>query len=673
MDTGFSISRMRFFVAILLALVVCLPRFGRVVGQDSKTDSKKQLPPGGVKGLWDSHVESVLQTHCTRCHGKQKRSGKLDLRTIESVRVGGKNGPVIDTLNPDQSRILQLLQPDSKPHMPPGKQLSQEEIQILRTWVSRLAEKPGTGSNLETEPAKQTEPAKILLAPTGIEPNLVIDLYIQKRWKERNLQSAGRADDDQFARRIYLDLIGRIPSLEELNRFRANRSSRKREQLVDQLLNSQDHARFFATLFDSLLMGRGKPKVYANRAKHKWLDYLETAFSENRPWSQVVAEILEARPGSEKSAGATWYLYERNNNYQSIAESIGPGFFGVRIECAQCHDHPLAGEIEQRHYWGLVAFFRRGKNVLTPAGPRIAESAVGGFEEFTDLSGTAHPNHLVFLGNLRVDEKRPLNGRSQQEKENDSLYLKKTGNEPRVPKFSRRKAFVDHIVAGNPRIAETMVNRIWALLLGRGLVHPHDRMDSAHPPSHPDLLLWLARDFEDHNQDVRRLIRQIVLSRVYQLDSTRPRADTDPADFTWFLEKPLPAEAWVGSIEQLVGNTRSQEPELLQSFREQFPDVLPDAYSPRLSQAMFLSNGDPIQRYLRESDSPDHIFAQLMAIPTDRQRIRELFQRALARDPDEQEIERTEQFLQRHREKPDHAWEMIVWALITGSEFRINH
>ena len=206
------------------------------------------------------------------------------------------------------------------------------------------------------------------LLPHGVDPAKAIDIFIEHSWQQHQLQPAPICDDATFARRIYLDLIGRIPNRDELNRFVQNTDSRKRGQLVDNLLQSAEHPRHMAELFDAMFLGRTEVSGLRRRAEADWTNYLEDVFTKNRPWNEVVEELLLARPKTKESRGAAWYLVSRNDKHQEMAEAVSKDLFGVRIDCAQCHNHPLADEIGQRHYWGLVAFFNRSKNCDTPWG-----------------------------------------------------------------------------------------------------------------------------------------------------------------------------------------------------------------------------------------------------------------------------------------------------------------
>ena len=407
-------------------------------------------------------------------------------------------------------------------------------------------------SDGRTEVARAA-PAHAATAGTA-EPDAIsaIDARIADGWQRAGVQPSGECDDATFVRRIYLDLAGRIPTRSEAGEFLEDMAAGKRERLIDQLLSSDEFAETFASRFDTMLMGRARPEAMTRRQRHGWHQYLVDSFRENRPWNQMARDMTLARDSETTDVRAGWFLYERRNEYQAIAEAVAPAFFGIRIECAQCHDHPLASEIHQAHYWGLVAFFNRGKNQDTSAGPRVAEKAVGGFQKFTDLAGDSFETQLTFFESPVVGEDRP----PEDVQDSDELYLTAAG-ELRVPKFSRRAQFADQILADHPLLARAFVNRIWAMLVGRGFVHPVDRMDSMHPPSHPELLEWLSNDFRTSGYDVKRLVRHVVSSRCYQLDSCPPAANLLPELFAVGLTKPIDAESLVRSLDVVLNGAPS--------------------------------------------------------------------------------------------------------------------
>ncbi len=499
-----------------------------------------------------------------------------------------------------------------------------------------------------------------------------IDYFMRQAWSSKSIEPASRCSDREFVRRVYLDLIGRVPTVSEVDTFLADGRDEKRRELVDVLLASEDYVQHFADLFDALLMGRSDEGHYQRRVKHGWRSYLENVFRDNRPWDEVAREVLLARPSEQDQRGAVWFLYERNNQHQSIAEAVAPAFFGVRIECAQCHDHMSADEIKQAHYWGLVAFFNRSSNIDSKVGPRVAESAIGGFSEFANLTGASSPNLLSFLGSPTVAEPRPEKDEKQEDAE--TLYDPASiDDEPRVPKFSRREQFVEEVVRDHPLLARAMVNRLWAIMLGRGIVHPYDEMDSVHPPSHPELLGWLSADFVRSGYDIRSLIRSLALSEAYQLGSVRPDGVDDPASFAWYLERPLTAEQLARSIQLVARGSFQNDENLVKQFRQQLKDVLPDETVVGIDDALFLSNGRELDEFLNASAGEGHLFEALSKLDSNVDRVQLMFQSAFARDPSKEETTAVVAFMDQREGSVDAAMRQVLWSLVTSAEFQFNH
>ncbi len=516
----------------------------------------------------------------------------------------------------------------------------------------------------------ETSDQHIQSIPLGTSPSLVIDLAVEQKWIASSIQPAASIEDRLFARRIYLDLIGRVPQRSELQEFLASTDGRKRERLIDRLLSSDEYATHMAEVFDAILIGRQNLVDWRAAGKAGWLDYLRRSFADNRGWNQIAKEIALARPSNSDSAGAVWYLYSRKNKHQEIAEAVSKDLFGVRIDCAQCHDHPLADEIEQQHYWGLTAFFNRSTNVDTDKGPRVAESAIGGFSEFADIHGSSSENRLVFLRSKTVDEPRPAKETKQEDR--DELYKPSLDGEPRIPLFSRRQAFVDEILASHPMVARSMVNRLWGWMFTRGIVHPVDAMDSMHPASHPGLLDWLSRDFEASGYDVRRLLRHFALSRTYQLQSANKTPSPDPKWFGYAIAKPLTAEAFYRSM--LIGlqvdhpeNWNTDERRI--TLAGLFPDVLAEESMATVAQGLMLSNSEWINSLVSYSQS--QTIRQCVAMGDDASAIDHLFNCILGRAPDAEEVQAMQTFIHGRKDRIQ-AMESAAWALLTSAEFRFR-
>ena len=553
----------------------------------------------------------------------------------------------------------------------PVTALRADETRPLRAEAQALPNAAISPSRDSIAEATIAEASERPPRPPQVDAVAHIDRFIRQQWSELGIEPAERCSDREFVRRASLDLAGRIPTLEEMESFLADARLEKRQRLVESLLASEDYVQHFADLFDALLMGRAAEGKYQQRAAHGWRAYLETVFRENRRWDQVAAEILLARPDDPDKRGAVWFLYERNNQHQAIAEAVAPAFFGVRIECAQCHDHMVVDEIKQAHYWGLVAFFNRSSNTNTELGPQVAESAVGGFSEFANLSGASSPNLLTFLGAETIDEPRP----AADDKPNDSddLYVSSgVAGESRIPKFSRRQQFVEQVLRQHPLLARALVNRLWAIVFGRGIVHPYDEMDSMHDASHPQLLEWLAADLASH-YDIRRTLRGMVLSEAYQLQSLRPSGVEDPATFAWYLERPLTGEQMARSIQVAARGSFRNDAELVRVCRQQLTDVLPDETVVGVDDSLFFSNASELDEYLAGSTAQDHLIGRLRGLSSRRQQCQQLFLATLGREATEDETAAVIGFLERRPDEIELALRHVLWSLITSAEFQFNH
>ena len=509
------------------------------------------------------------------------------------------------------------------------------------------------------------------LASAQSSISATIDRLISARCQQDGVQPAGLCDDASFVRRVHLDVIGRIPTDDERTAFLEATSDDKRVALIDQLLSSPEHARHMADVVDGMLLGRKGEKTETRRARHGWHDYLRESFRDNRPWDAMMRDMILARATPDTDVRAGWFLYEQRDRHQEIAESVARNFLGVRIECAQCHDHPLAFEIWQEHYWGLVSFFKRSENVDTDAGPRVSEKASGGFLKYTDLSGDSYESMLTFLEAPTVPEQRP----DEEREETDDDYLPAQDGEPRVPKFSRREKLVDEILVGHPLAARAFVNRMWALLMGRGIIHPFDRMDSTHEASHPELLDALSDYFRDSGYDTRSLLRCLLMTRCYQQDS-RPADSRAQADqFAHAMARPLPAESLLRSAYvMLTGKVVEPDAALMQQFKSTFPDILPDEPTARLSQALLMTNHPELNQLIAGADG-DETLAMMLRISDPAERVALAFRRAYGRDPSEDELNASVEFLRTDadRETAQSQATQLIWALLASAEFRLNH
>lgn len=631
-------------------------------------------PGEAARSVWTAHVEQIFADHCTKCHAGVKQKGGVDLRTPQTVLKGGDNGAIVIPGNPKDSLLFKALKVDSDPHMPPegSKQLNDEQIAIIERWIQKLP-----SANKANGPIDWSSPAYAATRPLAMpdwaaKTNLsgAIDRFVADGWKARKVKPAPLASDDAFARRLYLDLIGRIPTEAEMTAFETLPKATRRADLADQLLASTEYPEYMSEIFDVVFMerktaNRGR-RNQRNGRDQKWMAFLENAFEKNRPWDQIIRQIILARPDGEENQGAEWFVYERRDNYQNIAEAISPFAFGVNIKCAQCHNHPLAPEIEQRHYWGVVAAFNRGKNV-EGSNRGVSESAIGGFVNYADLRKRTLPAALIFPNGKSVREERP--GENVKEVDATEKYVK--FDKPSVPRFSRREELANAVIDDNPMLARAFVNRAWAMLMGRGLVHPVDSLDSRHPSSHPELLQHMAGDFAKNNYNIKRLFRAIILTRAYQLDSKDGTPTAAPESFARALDKPLPAEALQRAlIVATTGQTTNAAAgDLSGIITERFPDLFAAEYNATLHQAMFFSNNAKLDELLQPAKENTAALALKQATLEDQAKF--IFKRVLNRAPDREELEKSTAFLK--SDKPEKSVPEFLWTLLASAEFQCNH
>ncbi len=321
---------------------------------------------------------------------------------------------------------------------------------------------------------------------------------------------AGVASDGEFIRRLHLDLTGRIPSSAEARDFIDNKSPTKRREAIDRLLASPEYARHLATVFDVMLMERRADKYVKTPA---WRSYLRDAFAANKPWDAMAGEIIGTdgnRTGIPHAAAK--FILDREAEPNLVTRDLARKFFGMDLQCAQCHDHPNIDDYYQRDYYGIYAFVGRSfvfrPNAKKPA--VLAERASGEAKfksVFTDVSGGMRPR--VPAG-FEIPEPLFAPGDEWQ-----VAPIPKNKKVRGIPKYSRRAQLAKH-AASSSYFRRNIVNRLWGHMMGRALVEPRDGLHTANPASHPALLGMLAEDFAAMKFDVRAFLRELALSQTYQ-------------------------------------------------------------------------------------------------------------------------------------------------------------
>ncbi|MFG0335229.1 MAG: DUF1549 domain-containing protein, partial [Maioricimonas sp. JB049] len=450
----------------------------------------------------------------------------------------------------------------------------------------------------------------------------VIDTAISARLQQAGVPPAGPLDDERFLRRLMLDLAGRVPTLAEREAFLSGSSPDKRAVWVDRLLESPDFALHLRNELDLLLLAR-------LTADNDWRAYLLEATRANRGWGDLFREIMLPERLREGEKGPAAFLRERVRDLDDLTNDTAVLFFGVNIGCAKCHDHPLVPDWEQQHYYGMASFFQR--TYRTKQGllaerfdGRLKFKTVVGDEleaEFMFLDGAATYEPPVELSDKRRKELEEQVRKAQRE----------DGAEPPRPEFSPRAELVR--MALDPAEADyfsrNMVNRTWARLLGQGFVEPLDQMHTENPPSHPELLDALARDFAAHGHDLKRLIRGIVLSDTYARDSRLSgNAELPAADlFAVALPRPLTPRQLAASLQVATalpermqgvvgGDAWESEREAIEKRSDSFAkqiEIPGENFQVSVDEALLFTNSERIASdYLR--DAGDRLVRHLRSL-----------------------------------------------------------
>jgi hypothetical protein len=495
-----------------------------------------------------------------------------------------------------------------------------------------------------------------------------IDQLLAVHWQADKVEPVALSDDAEFLRRLYLDVVGRIPSRAEVRGFLDDKTPDKRERLVRRLLEEGAHVEHFVHVWRDLLVPESN-SVEVQGQLDSFNDWLRKRFSENVPYDRMVKELLTVPFGSERvrarkmmrnepsdpaAPSPRAFFLAKDAKPENLAASTARLFLGVSIECAQCHDHPFAPSWTRQHFWGYAAFF---------AGLQRDGENNGAIREVFDR------RDIKMAGSIASIEARFLDETQPRWKYN----------------VGARVTLADWLTAAdNPYFARATVNRIWAHFFGLGLVEPVDDFRPGNPPSHPELLEELARQFVAHRFDLRYLLRSITASRAYQLTSAGPSSPS-PRLFAQMAVKGLSPEQLFDSLAAATGYrapstprpmNEPSPPDARAEFLARFANGQPRTEMQRsIQQALMLMNGQFIADATRLKDG-----TVLASIVNDRaldtaSRIEELYLATLSRRPTPQEVRRFVKYVDEGGPNKDakQALADVFWTLLNSAEFSLNH
>jgi hypothetical protein len=463
-------------------------------------------------------VAPILKKHCAECHTDMKKKGGFSMNTEETFRQGAESGPVLDAANPEKSLLLDLISTDDEDvRMPPkGKGLNAKQVEVIKAWVISGARwEPGFAFKKAAyePPLRPRNPALPAARDNRTNP---IDRIIDHYLAEKKLPRTNPIDDAAFLRRVHLDLVGLLPKPETIQSFVADKTPDKRARMVDNLLADKTaYTEHWLTFWNDLLRNDYAGTGHIDGGRKQISGWLYQAIYDNMPYDEFVRQLVAPSPQTEGFAnGFIWRgnVSAAQTTPMQYAQSVGQAFLGINLKCASCHDS-FIDRWKLSEAYGLAAIYSDKPLEMYRCDKPTGKTAVPGWL-FPEL-GT-------------VDASKPKAERLKQ--------LADLINHPQ-----------------NGRTPRTVTNRLWQRLMGRGIVHPVDAMQSA--PWNEDLLDYLGVHLAENHQDLKQTLRLICLSQAYQ--SKSETFEEAPQETNYVYRGPrakrLTAEEFTDAIWQVCG------------------------------------------------------------------------------------------------------------------------
>ena len=513
--------------------------------------------------------------------------------------------------------------------------------------------------------------SRAIILPEDIEyqqphfpANNYIDRLVAEKLKKLRITPSKLCSDRVFLRRVFIDIVGKLPTREEYERFMNDDSPDKREKLVDRLLERKEFVEIWVMKFAELLQIRSSRNVnlgMSYKGATLYYEWLEKQFASNRPMDEIVQELIGSSGSTFTTPQTNFYEVERDR--KKLAENVAQVFMGMRLQCAQCHNHPF-DRWTQDDYYGFVAFF----------------SQVGRKE-------AQDPRAKIIYDRGGGEVKHPVSGKTVEPK-----FL--GGKTPDIERSDdRRKVLAEWLASpDNPFFAENLANIVWAHFFGRGIVEPVDDVRVSNPPSNRALLEKLGEKFTEYDYDFKKLVRDICTSRTYQLSTqTNPTNKLDQSNFSHAYIRRIRAEILFDVISQVTKTTDQNDFKGLPkgSRAVQIADGRTSTYflttfgratretvcscevvmEPNLSQALHLINGDTVNQKIRNGKVVQHV---LENEKTPKQVVTDLYIRCFSREPTEREMTRILEAI-KQADDQQAALRDVFWALLNSKEFLFNH
>jgi hypothetical protein len=500
----------------------------------------------------------------------------------------------------------------------------------------------------------------------NVAENNFIDHHVFAKLKMLSIQPSDLCTDQEFIRRAFLDVCGVLPTGEETTAFLPSTEKDKRAKLIDRLLERPEYADFWTLKWCDVL--RSDRKTIQVKGTFVYQNWLRDRIAGNTPFDRIVRDLLTASGSTFTNPPANYYRIAADP--QNLAETTAQLFFGIRMQCAKCHNHPFE-KWTQDDYYSMAAFFARVKQKKDPADPGAAAPNAGAQLVYLDRAG---------------EVVQPRSGKTMPPKFMGGPVAQV------LPGQDRRQVFADWLTrAKNPFFAKSVVNRIWFHLTGRGIVDPVDDFRDSNPSANDELLDALAQDFVANKFDLKHLMRVILNSRTYQLSAQANESNRDDNKyFSHAVTRLLTAEQLLDAICNVtempekfasvpLGTRAVQLPDgeinhpFLKTFGQPGRELACECereQDSNLAQALQLINGPTVNEKLR---NPNNHIGKLLAQKTaEPAMLNDLYVTALSRPPNEAEAKLSLAHIAKGADKRK-AWEDVQWALINSKEFLFRH
>lgn len=517
-----------------------------------------------------------------------------------------------------------------------------------------------------------------------------IDLAMQAGWADAGVKPSPAEDELKWCRRVYLDLIGRIPSYEELGEFAKDKSPSKKLSLVQKLLNddryTEEYANHWGTVWTNILIGRNggmEDRTLTNRAGMQ--KYLRDSFARNKPYNDLVYELVTAtgstKPGTEGFNGATNFLAMKVNEEDGTqaTAAVSRIFLGLQVQCTQCHNHPF-NQWKQQKFWEFNAFFRQTRALRKfVSGTRDVDHAELINQDFAGEGGKADQAEIYFqLRNGLTKVAYPVFI--------DGTEIGKSGYVEHV----NRRDELGKLMMQSPFLDKAIVNRMWAHFLGYGFTKPIDDLGPHSPTSFPELFDQLSNDFRNSSYDLKQLMVWITMSQPYQLSSRiiKDNESDDPSQgetpkFAHFYTRQMSAEQLFQSLAVATQANRKgsleeqsrRRDEWMKQFVVAFGTDEGDettTFNGSIPQSLMMFNGELIREAIStEPGSWLGTIAQQKGSVAEKVQV--LFLTGLGRRPRSEELSIANQLLVARKNDMNGMMQDLWWAILNSNEFIFNH